>query len=160
MIKAINNKTIIAVVIAFIPIFLFSCKEKVIYTGSEEESQNYKFSQFIKQIHKFPYEAGAEKRKKVIEGFSKLTLGIDKEKVKKLLGEPDAESFSYDTTKGKIYVGSSWGYYLRRHEAVYANEQYDQTVSLYFDPDGKLYWVHQDNIDTLKDKGGPHLRKR
>lgn len=158
--KTIYNEVIIAVLVAFISIFLFGCKEKVIYTGYDEESQNYKFSEFIKKIQNFPYEAGAEKRKKIMEGVPKLTLGIDKKEVKKFFGEPDAEFFSYNTTKGKTYVGSSWGYYLRRHEAVYANEQYDKTVFLYFDPDEKLYWAHPNNIEALKDIGGPHLRKR
>ena len=158
--KTIHNGIIIAVAVAFILTFLISCKGKITYTGSVEESQNYRFSEFIKNIQSFPYEASPEKRKKVIEGFSKLTLGIDKGEVKKILGEPDAEFFSYDTTRGKTYLDSSWGYYLRRHEANHANDKYDQVVSIYFDPGEKLYWAHSDNIDLLKDKGGPQLRKR
>jgi hypothetical protein len=158
--KTIYNGIILAVSVTFISTLLISCKEKVTYTGSDEESQNYRFSEFIKDIQSFPYETSPEKRKKLIEGFSKLTLGIDKKEAKKILGEPDADFFSYDTTKGKIYSGSSWGYYLHRHEAAYANDQHDQTIFIYFDPQEKLYWAHSDNIDSLKDKGGPHLRRR
>ena len=153
-----------AKIVGFVLIFLLvfvSCKERerIVYSGMEKESQNYRFSEFIKNIRSFPYEIRLERRKKLIQDYSKLSIGADKEKVKKLLGPPDAEFLSYDTTKGKIYVGSSWGYYLHRHEAVRANEHFDQAIFLYFDPNEKLYWVHSDNVDTLRDMGSPDLRK-
>ena len=79
----------------------------------------------MNNIKEFPFEAKADKRKKIIEGFSTLTIGMNKEEVKNKLGDPDAEFFSYDMTNGKTYMGLSWGYYLRRHEALYANDKYD-----------------------------------
>ncbi len=160
--KILYNKIILAILVSLISILLYSCKEKgkVIFTGSSEESHDYRFSAFIENIGKFPYEAEAEKRKRVTGGFSKLTLGLNKDDVKKMLGEPDAEFFDYDTTRGKTYVGSSWGYYLRRHEAKYANDKYDQVVFIYFNPEEKLYLAIPDNIDSLHTKGSPYNRKR
>jgi len=155
--KTIYNRIIIAISVAFFLILLISCKEeeRIVYKGSDEESQSYRFSEFINKIQSFPYEMSPEKRKRLIEGFPKLTLGIDKKEAKKILGEPDAEFFSYAMTRGKTYRGSSWGYYVRRHEAVYANGKYDQTIFIYFDPQEKLYWAQPDNIGGLMDKGGP-----
>jgi hypothetical protein len=160
MIKTINRTNIIISVIVLFSAIILGCKEKVIYTGYEEESLNYQFSKFIKNIPTFPYEATPEKRDKIVRGFSKISVGINKTTAKELIGEPDAEVYSYETTNGKKYSGSSWGYYLRRQQAELANEKYDQTVFLYFDPDEKLYWAHPDNIELLKDKGGPNLRRR
>ncbi len=84
---------------------------------------------------------------------------MNKEEVKKMLGEPDAEFFSYNTTRVKKYMGFSWGYYLRRHEAEHAYDN-DQVVFIYFNPDEKLYWAKPDSIDMLRSKGGPDIRKR
>ncbi len=159
MIKTINKIIIIAVMVLFSTLIL-GCKEKVIYTGYEEESRNYQFSKFIKNIKTFPYEAAPEKRDKLVRDFPRISVGINKTAAKELIGEPDAEFYSYETAKGKKYAGSSWGYYLRRQQAELANEQYDKTVFLYFDPDDKLYWAHPDNIAPLKDIGGPNLRRR
>jgi hypothetical protein len=156
-----HNKIKIAIAIACLAVILFSCEDRVIHTGHTEESQKYKFSEFTKNIETFPYEASADKRIKVLDGFAKLLLGMDKKEANALLGEPDAEFFSYDTTKGnKTFSGSSWGYYLHRHEEVYAKEQYDQTLFLYFDLNNKLYWANPHNIDTIEVIGGPHLKKR
>lgn len=155
-----NKKTLLVVAMAGLSVVLFSCKEKVAFSGSEEGSKEYNFLNFIKGVKTFPYEATAEKRKRVTEGFSNVSLGISKRQVKELLGAPDDEFFSYDTTKVKIYLGSSWSYYLRRLEAEKGNAQSDQTVSFYFDPNEKLYWAHPMNIDSLKDKGALQIRNR
>jgi hypothetical protein len=107
MIKTINKRIKFILVLAFLSAILFSCKGKVIYTRYEEESQRYKFSEFIKNINGFPYEATVESREAAIKGFQKLTLGMDKEDVKKIIGEPDAEFFSYKATGVRTYTGSS-----------------------------------------------------
>lgn len=155
-----NKKIILAITMVCLSVSLFSCKEKVIFKGSEEGSKKYNFLKFIKDVKVFPYEASSEKKRKVLEGFSNVSLGMNKGQIKELIGTPDAEFFSYDTAKVKTYIGSSWMYYLHRHEAENGNAKYDQTVSIYFDTSEKLYWAHPINIDSLKDKGAPQLRKR
>ena len=155
-----KTKTLLAVSMACFFVVLISCKEKVIFKGAEEGSKEYNFLKFIEGIKAFPYEATSEKRRRVTEGFSNVSLGMNKGKIKDLLGTPDAEFFSYDTTKVKTYIGSSWMYYLHRHEAEYSNAQYDQVVTVYFDPKETLYWAHPVNIYTLKDKGAPQLQRR
>ena len=159
-IKTMNKKAILGVALVCLSVILFSCKEKVTFRYSEEGSKEYNFLKFIEGIKAFPYEATSEKRRRVTEGFSNVSLGMNKGQIKDLLGTPDAEFFSYDTTKVKTYIGSSWTYYLHRHEAEYGNAQYDQVVTVYFDPKETLYWAHLVNIDSLKDKGAPQLQRR
>ena len=144
----------------FLPIFvliltIFSCSNENTVSIIIEEGQIYSFSKFIGGISEFPYEAPIYKREKVISGFQNLKVGINKKKTVELLGEPDAESFSYDVTKGRIFKGSSYAYYLSRYEANLANNSYDEGVFIHFDINGKLYWAFSNNIEVLKEIGTP-----
>jgi len=122
------------------------------YVGGERESSRYSFSSFIEGIKSFPYDAPASKQKELIEAFPKLELGMDKESVRHLLGEPDAEFFSYGDRKEQVPVGSSWGYYLHRHEAELADQMHDRTVFAYFDARDRLYRAVMDNAGSVMEK--------
>ena len=77
------------------------------------------------------------------------------ENVLLLLGEPDAEGLSYNKTKGGVFLGSTWTYYLHRHERELANEVYDKGVNVYFDKEGGLYWAVPDGLEGLEPLGSP-----
>jgi hypothetical protein len=154
VIKTIN-KIIIITGLACLSAILLSCKEKVTYTRYEQESQKYRFSEFINKTKTYPYEATKNKKDRVVVGYQRLLLGMNKEEVRKLAGEPDAEWKKYDTTRVDTYRGSSWGYYIHMHAAVYVNDKYDQYVHIYFDQQEKLYWANPHNIEGLTDKGSP-----
>lgn len=153
-------KTLLAMSMICFSFIAISCKDKVSFKGTEEGSKENNFLTFIGAVKSFPYEATSEKRIRVTDGFSNISLGMNKGKIKDLLGIPDAEFFDYDTIKAKTYIGSTWTYYLHRHEAEYVNKKYDQAVTLYFDPKEKLYWAHPVNIDSLRDKGAPQLQRK
>ncbi|MHB8623626.1 MAG: hypothetical protein ACYC9J_13100 [Sulfuricaulis sp.] len=55
------------------------------------QSDKYSFNRFIESIDKFPYTANESKLSRVKEGFKRLSLGMKKDDVKKIMGEPDAE---------------------------------------------------------------------
>lgn len=135
-----------------------ACDADTQWVLESQESEKYSFTQFIKNIEKFPYTADQPKLSRVKEGFKQLSLGMKKDDVKKAMGEPDAESLNYKPMKkSKELVYTTWDYYLKRRERDLANDGFDEAVFLYFKPNGELYWAHSDNIAELKSLGGPHL---
>jgi hypothetical protein len=122
------------------------------------ESERYGFTRFMESIAKFPYSAEERKVSRVKEGFRRLVVGMDKDAVGRLMGEPDAEMLHYKpTSKGKELVYSTWTYYLKRFEREQFKEDFDQMVALYFKPDGVLYWADPGHTDGLMAVGAPTL---
>lgn len=133
----------------------FGCSSRTSDVIELREGPNYKFSNFITGIDKFPYEPSGPKKEKILKGFQSLRLKMRQEEVLTLLGEPDAEDLSYNKTQGGIFLESSWAYYLHRHEPELANEIYDMGIFVYFDTSGKLYWAVPDGIKGLTAVGSP-----
>ena len=130
-----------------------ACKAEPKWDARIVEADKYSFSKFINGIQQFPYRADDLKFSRVVGNFHSLKLGLSKEEVIKLLGEPDAEDFEFRYPDDKNVVGSSFGYYLTRMEKELANDQ-DKEVFLYFNKNGKLYWAQPNNLN-LNDIGGP-----
>ena len=152
---------IISITISFI--LLLGCSKEHIEIAVFEESKKYNFSNFIKTIDEFPYTAPPEKRKIIINSYQYLKIGMKKDKVKDVFGDPDAEFLEYkrkykENSKDNL-MGYTWVYYLHRIDSVYASEG-DKNLVLYFNIDDVLYLSMPDNIDSLKLMGGPHLRHR
>ena len=80
---------------------------------------------------------------------------MTRNEVLSLLGEPDSMTEEYNQTKGNLFLGWTWSYYLHRHQAELASDVYDQMVTLYFDKVGKMYRVLPMNIKSLVEKGTP-----
>lgn len=122
------------------------------------ESEKYSFTRFMKSIEKFPYTADQSKLSRVREGLTRLSLGMRKDDVKKIMGEPDSEMLNYKPRqKSEELVDSTWTYYLKRFERDLVKEGFDESVVLYFKPNGELYWADPGNIAGLKSLGGPDL---
>jgi hypothetical protein len=118
----------------------------------EKESSQYNFNHFLNGITKFPYEASKDKQRKIINGYSKLSLELNKQTIKDIMGEPDAEFIGYKIIKGTPdkFIFSSWGYYLHRHDKFLANEAYDKAIFLNFDINEKLYWAYRSEPNNNK----------
>ncbi len=139
-------------------LFVGACDTETKWVLESHESQRYSFTQFIASIKKFPFTADQSKISRVKEGFKRLSLGMRKDDVKKIMGEPDYEMFHYrPKDKNKELIESTWGYYLKLFESDLVNESFDETVVLYFKPNEELYWGDPGNIADLKSLGGPRL---
>lgn len=125
------------------------------------ESERYRFSKFIESIETLPYTADQSKVSRVQEGFKRLSLGMRKEDVQKLMGNPDGEWFDYSLngTDTEEFTGSAWAYSLKRFDYDLASEE-DQAINLYFKPNEELYWAYPVNVAGLAPLGGPNLRDR
>jgi outer membrane protein assembly factor BamE (lipoprotein component of BamABCDE complex) len=122
------------------------------------ESEKYSFTRFLENIGNFPYTANQSKVSRVRKGFRRLSLGMRKDDVRKIMGAPDAEMLNYKSKQeSEELVDSTWAYYLKRFERNLANEGFDEVLVLYFKPNEELYWADPDNIAGLKPLGGPEL---
>ncbi|MCC6695083.1 MAG: hypothetical protein IT365_05585 [Candidatus Hydrogenedentes bacterium] len=118
----------------------------------------FNFQTFIDGIASFPYDAPASKQEKVVEAFPQLKVGMDKDSVNTLLGDPDAEFLTYADDNEQDFQGSSWGYYLHRHEAELVDEKHDITVFVYFDANGKLERANLDEPHSVTETYDPAQR--
>jgi hypothetical protein len=122
----------------------FNCMSKLNKVSAIiRQSSEYNFESFTNKISKYPYDALKARQDMAINGYSKISEGMNKQDIKQLMGEPDSEDLTYEVHNGsEIFTYSSWGYYLHRHEKVLANDDFDRAIFLYFTTSGKLYWAY------------------
>ena len=96
-----------------------------------------KRSEFDKII--YPYEANKQRSERIKCNSSKVKLGMGQEEVVKLLGQPDLISPVYNTIKNGTMTGSFYFYLLRQDKKTGSrNEVNQQSITVYFDLDGKV----------------------
>lgn len=144
--------------VLFSILLVSACDAGTKWVMQSHESEKFSFTRFLKGIEKFPYTADQSKLSRVKTGSKLLSLGMKKEDVKKIMGEPDSEMLHYRTKqKDKDLIYSTWSYYLKRFERELGNSNFDQAVVLHFKSNNEeLYWVDADNLEEIKSLGGPN----
>ena len=152
-----NHATYLFFVVSSV-LLVSACDTDTKWVLESHESQRYSFTRFVAGIEKFPYTADQSKISRVREGFKRLSLGMRKDNVRKIMGEPDSEMLNYKPKQNsEELIDSTWAYYLKRSERNLAKEGFDEALVLYFKPNEELYWADPDNIAGLKPLGGPDL---
>ncbi len=91
------------------------------------------------KIMKYPYLADAQKEERILSNGNFLKQGMGKEKVIKLLGQPDEINNSYDRFRLAEKIGESFVYILRRDSSSGSlSEKNEKLIRIYFDNAGKL----------------------
>ena len=135
-----------------------ACDTESKWVMRSQESEKYSFTRFLEGIERFPYAAEQTKYSRVKEGFKRISIGMQKVDVKKVMGEPDYEMVHYKPKqKGEQFIYSTWTYNLKRFEKNLGNSDFDEAVVLHFKPNEELYWALPGKIAGLKSLGGPHL---
>jgi hypothetical protein len=116
------------------------------------------FGSFIDSIPSFPYDAPASRQERIVDAFPKLEIGMEKERVRELLGDPDAEFLEYAGESEENFLGTSWGFYLHRHDAELVNDDHDRTVFVDFDASGKLHRASLDEPRSVLELNDPAYR--
>ena len=145
--------------VLFPTLLVGACDTETKWVMRSHESEKYSFTGFLKGIEKFPYTADQSKLSRVKGGSKRLSLGMKKDDVKKIMGEPDSEMLHYrPKEKGKELIYSTWSYYLKRFERELGNSSFDQAVVLHFKSNNEeLYWVDPGNLEGFNSLGGPNL---
>lgn len=110
------------------------------------------YEEFRETIKSFPYSASEERKKQIAENYTGLRVGMSKEQVAALIGNPDY-SQSLFGPKGfrQHWQGSSWKYRLfMREDGVNLN---DPTIEVFFDTAGVLSWAVPSGISGLLEIG-------
>lgn len=113
------------------------------------------YEAFAAIIKTYPYEAPQPRKDRVIKNYSKLEIGMPKDQVAGLIGEPDYSRPSYGAKRptDMRWPGSSWTYYLyKRSDLV---NTLDACVQIFFGTDDHVKWIVPSNIEGLVEKGSP-----
>ena len=116
------------------------------------------YEEFKATIRSFPYTAPRERRDRIVRGYSELEIGMTKEQVARVIGEPDYSVLGYGPKGPDMkWKGSSWVYYLSKREDL-ANS-HDPVVRVFFDTENRAVWIVPSNVEGLREKGSastPH----
>lgn len=99
----------------------------------------------------FPYVASEERKNKIINAYPKLNIGLTKNEVQTIIGEPD---FSQKLYGKKIdeYHGTSWTYYISKPDPNLVNLNKDIGIEVFFDDKGLIHRIAPLNIEALKNR--------
>ena len=112
------------------------------------------YEEFRASIQSFPYTAPRERRDRIVQGYSTLDVGMTKDNVARVIGEPDYSRLSYGPKGPRMtWQGSSWVYYLSKRDDG-ANTR-DAIVHVSFNTDDRAVWIKAENIEGLREKGTP-----
>ena len=114
-------------------------------------------AEFAAAIRSYPYEAPQTRKNTIVKNFPRLEVGMPKEQVAELIGDPDYSELSYGP-KGPFprWLGWWWIYWLRKRDS--GVNVFDPCVNISFDTDGRAKWIAPSNVAGLTEKG-TYLRK-
>jgi cell wall-associated NlpC family hydrolase len=127
-------------------------------TEAKTRPQAYRertYREFATSITAFPYKAPAEKRERLLRNYAKLMIGMTKEEIAKLLGDPDHSDMLQTKEPPFEQLGSEWRYYVFLNRPDSVNKKNDQSISVYFSLDGRAHWIVPLNLEGLSAKGSP-----
>ena len=110
---------------------------------------------FVSETRKFPYTIDENRKKSIISHYSELKIGMTKEKVSSIIGDPDFSEYLRAKEPPEKYKGSEWTYYFYKPDPDLVNEKLDRGLFLFFGTNDKLHWLAPKNIEGLTDKGTP-----
>lgn len=115
------------------------------------------YEEFVATVKTFPYEAPLSRKDRIVKKFSELEIGMSKDQVTALIGEPDFSRLDYGP-KGpnERWQGSSWSYYLFMRENSANNN--DSCLAIHFGVDDHAVLIIPENIDGLIEKASPSHR--
>jgi hypothetical protein len=106
------------------------------------------YKDFAAGIKAYPYEAPQSRKERIIRNFPTLEIGMTKDQVADVIGDPDFSQNSYGPKGPNMkWGGSTWEYYLAKRDDS-ANES-DPCVFIAFGQDDRANWILPCNIDGL-----------
>ena len=111
------------------------------------------YEEFAAAIKSYPYEASQARKDRIVKNFPKLAVGMSKDQIAGLIGDPDYSRLDYAKEPSDRAVGSSWTYWLRKRDN--GVNALDPCLEIFFGTDDRAHWIVPSNIDGLKEKGSP-----
>lgn len=114
------------------------------------------YKEFVAGVKIFPYEASLSRKDPIIRNYSKLEIGMSKDQIVALIGEPDYSQLSYGPKgPGEKWLGSTWNYflYLNDSKSSQLNAKPDQWIEIFFDTEDKAHCIGPSKNLGLEKKG-------
>jgi len=111
------------------------------------------YEEFEATIKAFPYQAPQPRKDRIIKNYDKLEIGMSKDQVAGLIGEPDYSQPRLGPIriwKNTGWKGSTWVYYLYKRENSPNN--YDPSLDVFFGMVGRAEHILPTNIEGLTEK--------
>jgi hypothetical protein len=117
------------------------------------------YKEFRATIKSFPYSASAERKKQIVENYPSLRVGMTKEQVAALIGDPDYSELMFGPKgPGEHWLGSSWSYALfMRGDTVNLKEP---RIEIFFGTDNLVSWAVPSGLSGLPEIGECCKRSR
>jgi hypothetical protein len=140
-----NRKITPSFLLLVLLVGVISCRKHVTPDGKRTEAE----AQAL--IQSYPYSPSEERKSRLLQNYSKLSLGMSKDQVASLLGEPDYSLILFDIGAGD--KGSAWVYYLYLKTDL-PNTFDDKSIEVFFNLDNQMDWVVPQNVEGLKEIRG------
>ena len=109
------------------------------------------YEEFAATIKSYPYDAPQERKDRIVKNYPKLELGMSKEQVAELIGDPDYSQLGYGPKGPRPqWHGSNWTYWLRKRDNLVNLN--DPCLEIFFGTDDRATWIVPSNIDGLTEK--------
>ena len=112
------------------------------------------YEQFV-QKNSFPHTISEQRKMLILDKYNKLQIGMTKQDVSSLIGDPDFSTYLYTKEYPGEYLGTHWTYYFKKINPNLTNLKLDLSVNVFFDTADKAHWIVADNIESLAEKKVP-----
>lgn len=149
MILALKGIRMLLIIGIISVIVFFGCnKDKL---GNKEDGLQFNTEEMFRgKVKNFPYVASEGRKEKIIRNYSQLKIGMSKEEVLSILGEPDVEAELFPKYANKpIILGWAWIYYFYKLNSWGQNLVKDQEIYVFFGINKKIDRIEVNNIDQL-----------
>ena len=131
--------------------FVSSCRAPKQSVEVPKPDGKRSYEEFAATIRSYPYEAPQLRKDKIIKNYPELQIGMSKDQVAGLIGEPDFSRVDYGPKgPGEKWQGSSWTYYLYTRSNLANN--FDPCVYVRFGTDDRVNCITPSNIEGLTEK--------
>lgn len=138
-------------IIVLVKLRFDSLNESAVRTKFDPIDEKYGIEHFAKK-NTFPYVASISRRHRLQGGYGKLSLGMTREQVREIIGNPDMKDNRFVDTTGN-YRYSQWVYVLSKADASLQDACSDERVIVYFNSDDnsdRCAVRISSDVDTLK----------
>ena len=128
--------------------FLVSCYRQPATDGKHNREQ------FVNSVRSFPYEASTERQSQLLGNYQKLSVGMSKEQVAAILGDPDYANITGPKTFFGIQPnGTEWVYGIHCEDQFCGSTGPDKVVEVFFKLDDRAHLIVPHGIGSLKEIG-------
>lgn len=137
-------------------LIILGCRHNPTPTTQPVADHKPSYEDFV-STHTFPYIASPERQAHLRQNYSRLSVGLVKDQVLEILGEPDYSSQEWSKQMPRQYIGSNWTYFFEKPDYNLTNLEKDKSIEVYFDASDGAHWIVS-NVEGLKEMGSPQRR--